>query len=245
MLKQSESLLVASLDKALVSPRTLGRGYLPNLNALLVRGYPSRTFSHPAPRSPPRHTDLWLTCISLKASGKLRTYHFASVAHTTQVMCYKETPYHGCGHYGKPRFVRGEPCIRATSQSSLSNGCWNVVDMGIANVKTLCSKCFSSTSSASSIRSLSSSSFSGSEGSYDSDSESRGRTSSISTDPSSAASSRASSCASAIRPMPCSLPTALLNARASDAGKLAPPDTMYGVLPKKTKAGTLKSCSEH
>ncbi|KAF2169984.1 hypothetical protein M409DRAFT_51764 [Zasmidium cellare ATCC 36951] len=156
-------------------------------------------------------------------------------------MCYKETPYHKCGHYGKARFVGGEPCIRATSQSGLSQGCWDVVDYGITSVNTLCSQCKASfccvSSSTCSPHSLSSASSCSSSSSSSSSAAStrassittdfRGRSMSNMTDFISAASSRSTSRASSANSSPS-----------------RPPPSMYGTLPKTKTGGTLKSVAE-
>ncbi|KXT15248.1 hypothetical protein AC579_1383 [Pseudocercospora musae] len=39
-------------------------------------------------------------------------------------MCHTQTPYHTvCGHYGKPTFTSGSPCIRAQTIKGYTNGC--------------------------------------------------------------------------------------------------------------------------
>lgn len=138
-------------------------------------------------------------------------------------MCYKETPYHGCGHYGKRRFVGGEPCVRATTQAGQSQGCWDVVDMGITNVATLCIKCNASITSLRAISSVCTSESDASDDGSSIDGSSRGRRSSISTFFTSVCSSRSSS---------------------TDSSPQRPMPSMYAALSKTQTGGILKSCRE-
>lgn len=189
------------------------------------------------------------TCSSVSSPlvpGSQRTSHLSSTS-PRQVMCYKETPYYGCGHYGKPKFVGGEPCIRATTQPGLSQGCWDVVDLGIASVNTLCSTCKPSFSSTSSLRTLSSTSFSGSEWSDDSsslDGEQRGRCSAVSTNPSSVSSSRESSASGTEqRPVAHRLLSDTIQRAVYQSKMAAPANPIYGKSPK-AKVSVLSSCME-
>jgi len=60
-------------------------------------------------------------------------------------MCYTATKYHlRCSHYGTPA-ISGERCIRAASQTGLSQGCWDTIDLGLESVGTLCHKCVKTT----------------------------------------------------------------------------------------------------
>lgn len=60
-------------------------------------------------------------------------------------MCYTATKYHlRCSHYGKTA-ISGERCIRAASQTGLSQGCWDTIDLGLESVDTLCPKCVNTT----------------------------------------------------------------------------------------------------
>lgn len=93
-------------------------------------------------------------------------------------MCYKETLYYGkCGCYSKPQFV-GQPCIRVEVDTNLrSTGCWDVIDMGVQSLNTMCSKCEVAESLSLSTTGQSSPGWSGSD--YSSTSSSSGsRTSS-------------------------------------------------------------------
>lgn len=56
-------------------------------------------------------------------------------------MCYISTQYYLlCGCYGK-QAISGDPCIRATTQAGLSNGCWDKIDLGVESVNAACPSC--------------------------------------------------------------------------------------------------------
>lgn len=56
-------------------------------------------------------------------------------------MCYTQTLYHSpCSHYSRPQLLHGG-CVRATSSSGMSRGCWDTVDLGLETSHTLCARC--------------------------------------------------------------------------------------------------------
>ncbi|KXT05864.1 hypothetical protein AC578_1113 [Pseudocercospora eumusae] len=83
-------------------------------------------------------------------------------------MCYTQTPYHTvCGHYGKPTFTSGSPCIRAQTIKGYTNGCEYTEDY-VQSTNSVCIACtreranrllpMSRNSSSSSLTSLASTS---------------------------------------------------------------------------------------
>ncbi|EME83233.1 uncharacterized protein MYCFIDRAFT_174706 [Pseudocercospora fijiensis CIRAD86] len=57
-------------------------------------------------------------------------------------MCYTQTPYHTvCGHYGKPTFTGGSPCIRAQTTKGYTKGCESTQN----HVQSTASRCIACT----------------------------------------------------------------------------------------------------